>query len=68
MDPMGNVLLSVHEDLGDVFFVHDLYNYDSYVSYCIMFSPKKLFFGGIRNITFLGYGCDPDLGEPLRSR
>ena len=47
------------------FFLHDLYKYDLYVSYFITFSLKKLFFGCLRKITFLGYGCDPDLGEPL---
>ena len=45
--------------------MHDLYKYDLYVSYFITFSLKKLFFGCLRKITFLGYGCDPDLGEPL---
>ena len=64
MDPLGDVLLAVHEDLGDDFFLHDLYKYDLYVSYFITFSLKKLFFGCLRKITFLGYGCDPDLGEP----
>ena len=46
--------------------MHDLYKYDLYVSYFITFSLKKLFFGCLRKITFLGYGCDPDLGEPPR--
>ena len=50
------------------FFLHDLYKYDLYVSYFITFSLKKLFFGCLRKITFLGYGCDPDLGEPPKSQ
>ena len=65
MDPMGDVLLAVHEDLGDDFFLHDLYNYDLYVSYFNIFSHKKICFGCLRNITFLGYGCDRDHGDPL---